>query len=353
MGAEFFQDISELKSYVGGGANLSVHLDSMAPTIYTTARRYIVPRLGQTFYDELLTAWQSGSPTSAQQAAITSLQRALALLSAHEYSLVGAIQLSEEGMFRIESEKLRSAFKYQERAWRQYMLEHGFDALEELLIYLEQHASDFPTYQNSEEYVANTEHFINHAAEFRLVYGQHIGRRAFESLRSIIDDVERFAVEHTLPRQFFDHLHDARKAGTLTAKEKEVVRLIRKAVAHFTVREATARMLLAIDGDRLVVREESGDDAPLRTLTPDDARLGAYRETHHVWANNYMAAMRQYVLDNPDDFPLAIHTDDGGSNSDDDAWRLPSDEDTTEPPPDGVPDLTFSGRDRRPGVVRL
>jgi len=150
----------------------------------------------------------------------------------YEYSQIGAIQFSEGGAFRSESEGLKSPYKYQEEAYRQQMLQHGFESIERMLNYLEDNEVKYPLWQADPAYQRNKAHFVNTATDFRLLYGKQLSRYIFEILRPIMDEVETFAILPILGQAQYDDLKEGISLKALTADETALIQLIRRAVVR-------------------------------------------------------------------------------------------------------------------------
>ncbi|MGL6148976.1 MAG: DUF6712 family protein, partial [Plesiomonas sp.] len=102
-----FIDIDDFKKYVGGGANKSLEIESIAPTIQDAFEQYLRPWLGDTLADEIL----HNATATALETLMPHVKRPLAKLTMHKYSRIGAIQFSEGGMYRVETDNMRSAYK--------------------------------------------------------------------------------------------------------------------------------------------------------------------------------------------------------------------------------------------------
>jgi len=221
MAAELFSTFADFKNYVGGRVNTSLELDSLAPTIWETARRHVVPNLSQTEYDALVVAAQ-GTPTIAQQALLPFVKRTVAVLTMYEYSKVAGIEMSDSGFHRRETESLKSAFRYQEKQYQEDAREKGYDNLELMLKYLSDNAATYTGWAATEEAKRHREPLLNYASTFRILTDYKCDRYTLEALRPIISSVQMFGVEKQLPASFWTGFITRHVAGTLTAPEKAV-----------------------------------------------------------------------------------------------------------------------------------
>lgn len=324
--AELFNSISEVKSQVGGAISQTLELDSIAPVIYDTARRHITPYLSQSVYDALVSAHAANTMTSAQTALLPFVRKSLALLTMYEYSKVGAIEFGEGGIHRNETDSKKAAFRYQEKQYQEYCLEKGYDALEVMLKYLSDNTGSYATWAATPEAEAHRTPLLNYAAAFRMAVQVQCDRYTFECLRPIIGAVEAFAVQALLPQAFWDAFVTAHVAGTLTNFEQTLRLRIRRAIAHRALDEAMMQHWVQTKSGRIVVVEEFGEQNQFNRTSPQQFAAGFAHLTQQAWADRHTAYWRQYILDNPEEFPLVFDEASGGTNTDADAWHINTDE---------------------------
>lgn len=318
MAAELFPTFADFKQYVGGRINQSIQLESLEPTIYETARRHITPWLTDALYNTLV----GGSGlTGAEEALLPYVRRPLALLTMYEYSKVAAIEVGESGMHRIESETRKSAYRYQERQYKEDALEKGYNALETMLKYLDANKANFATWAASDEGLVHRTPLLNYASDFRLLALPECDRYTFECIRPIISEVETFAIKKLLPATFWAGFITRHLAGTLTAAEKVLRQYMRQSIAHRSIQEAINLRWIRIDGGRIGVHEDFGDQRNTNITMP--STTGANLYVHHVtWSDRFNATWIEYIKANSASFSTVFDTDSGGSNADADAWHI-------------------------------
>lgn len=316
--AEMFSSLSDFKPFVGGAVNNTVELASLEPVIYDTARRHLVPWLGQTFYDAIV----GGSHT----ALVPLVRRPLAILTMYEYSKVASVEFGEAGMFRMETSDRKSAFKYQENMYREYMLEKGYDALEYLLKFLDDNKGTYTTWAGTDEAMMHRAPLLNYAADFRRLASVQCDRYTFETLRPIIADVEIFAVQKLVPTTFWSGFIARHKAGTLTAQEKALRNLMRTAIAHRALSEATKLHWVHVQKGKVFVVEDTADTFSNARPTPQPFAGGMSQAAQEIWADRHTSVWRQYIVENKADFATVFDTDSGGSNTGTDAWHINTDD---------------------------
>jgi hypothetical protein len=325
--AELFSAYSQFKPYIGGRINQTVELTSLEPTIYETARRHLVPWLGSTFYNDLVIA-AAGSPTTAQSNLLPYVRRALALLTVYEYSKVASVEMGESGMHRVESESRKAAFRYQEKAYQNDAREKGYDALEEMLQYLDTNAATYTTWRDSDEGKLHRETILNYSKHFRLHTDHAIDRYSYEALRPLITNQQRFNCQQALPVSFWSGFISRHAAGTLTSAEKIIRDYMRLAIAYGALEEARTMHILTIREGRVYVQEEFGEQSNTNKTLPSAGAAGL--QSFALYADRYRNMWVSYIMANPSSFPTVFDTASGGSNTATDAWHINTSEEEQE-----------------------
>ncbi len=320
MAAELFSDFADFKEYTGGRVNTSMELASIASTIYETARRHVVPYLSQAQYDLLVLAAE-GTPTTAQTALLPFVKRAVAVLTMYEWSKVGGIEVGESGMHRTETETRKAAYRYQEKAYQEDAREKGYDALELMLKFLSDNATTYSGWAATDEAAMHRGMLLNYAGTFRMLTDHQCDRYTFEALRPIIASVQSFGVEQVVPATFWTGFKARHIAGTLTTPEKTVRDLMRKAIAHKALEEATIQHWIRIKAGRVVLIEEFGEQNQYNATSPT-GQLASLSQRNILWSDRYTSQWKQYMIDHPTDFLTVFDVASGGSNSAADAWHI-------------------------------
>lgn len=304
MATFLFNTIQEFQAFVGGGANTSVSLKSIGPTMEMAAHNHLLPWISKAQWDKLVTEFEADNLSAEEAALIPHVQRPLAMLTLYEYSKIGGIQLSQAGFFRVEEDNRKSAFKYQENAYRDYYLNNGFEAIEMMLDFLEQNEANYPLWQTSASYNRNKALFINSAALLRDFYSKHISRYIFEVIRPILEQVEIFAILDMIGQAQFDELKSNIQSKTLTAQETALLPYIQKPIAHFAMREAIERHLVKFDGEKVVQQESLEPQSYQKAGPASSMAVNATTRHQDDFGNRLLKRLENYLTLNIDDFPL-------------------------------------------------
>ena len=304
MATFIFNDISDFKKHVGGGVNQSLSLASLEPWIEMAAQAHVLPWLGADTWLALVQNMDAQTPDEDLSNLLPYVQRAVALLTMYEYSQIGAVQFSEGGMHRAETEGLKSPFKYQETAYRQQMLQHGFESIERMLVYLETEEAKYPLWQADPAYSRNKSHFINTATDFRMLYGKQLSRYIFEIIRPILEEVETFAILPIIGQAQYDDLKQGIALKALTAEETALVQIIQRAVAHFTIQEAIERHWVQFNGNRVIQMETLEPQGYQREVSATRIPFAVKWAHHNLLANRHISYIRHYLSSRLATFPL-------------------------------------------------
>jgi hypothetical protein len=319
----FFDHISQLKEYAGGGANVSVELASMEVGLYAAYNNHIRDFISEGLWQQLQTAagheiepgnwlsagavpeggWVTDEEDFSEEEArlLPYLRRALALLALYEYSKVNDIQMSEAGLMRVESDTMRSAYRYQINEYRDFFLAQGYEAIETMLEFLHISRDDYPAWSESPAAARHMSVLLNTASAFRRAYSLSISRYTYEIVRPLIEDLERFALVSFLGKPQYEALLDPTNTTTL---EDKLIEMLRRSVANSVMQEALRRHWVQVKGNQVIQADRLAEQGYQRELPATWQSLAAPIHFHKEWAARHLSHVKQFLHENLDDFPL-------------------------------------------------
>lgn len=292
--------IDQLKDKVGGAVNPSLEFEAIRPYIEDVQRDHIMPLIGPDFLNDLIT--NQDTATGKQLELVNKIRKAVGYLCVYKYVNVGSVQLGEAGLFRTESESHKSTYKYQEQNYRDQMRESGYEALEEVIIFLQLNKINLGSLYTLEYYQKTRSMFINLALEFRNVYSSYISRYTYESLKPLMEDLETFAILPIIGQELFDRLKLSIADNDLTPVEILLVRHIQKALAHFTIEEGVRRLWVKIEGINVVQTERLEPQGLERQGSAGNLPLSVNVRHLYEFGNRWISYIKKYLLDNIEDF---------------------------------------------------
>ena len=304
MSTQLFSSTLDFRSAVGGGANISIDLTNLAPTMQLTAQKYIIPYLGTALYNTLLTAVTEDEVDNLSipnKELLPFVKRALGYLTLAEYSRISGVMLTDNGLQRFESDTHKTAYARQELDYRKAMLEGGWDHLEQMIILLE---SDATAYENWHTNVMPDirRDFIYLASQLRLYYAGYVNRHTFEVLRPIFQEIDQHAIEPLLGSTFYAALKTKwRSKANLSAAEQAVVNAIVPACAKFAISEAQRRLWVRNEGTDIVMTDSGERTDPRQASTA--AAVGEKIRHLREFAERQLSYARKVLNDHIDDLP--------------------------------------------------
>ena len=237
--------MEEVRQYIP--VSISSDFDSLAPHIANAERDYLIPVISQEIYDELQGFYdgytsqsQSGSSSGSTDAPDLKLELLGMVQSCVThiafwigYHLLNS-SISDDGFRRIESEKIKGLYKYQEDSLKNYFRTNGFNRLDTVLQFLEYHAPNFPLFALSAQYTVLKMAFIPNTAAFnRIVF---IGNSRLTFLRMVphIQLIEEIEILPIMGQIALAELKDEMLKTTPNPRMIAIIPLIQKAVAFLS-----------------------------------------------------------------------------------------------------------------------
>ena len=280
----------------------------LKPHLENAERDYLVPAIGANMMlelNEFADNLPEGTLTDVQES-MMELYKLAKISLVHLAYWIGYDTLnayiSDGGFHRLESEKVRSLFKYQEDNIRDYFKVTGFNGLDAMLALMEATPEHFAEYFASDDYKKIQELFVPNTASFDAIYFIGNSRLIFMRLVPYMKMVEYLHIKPLLGTTNFTEL----KAAMLierTAKVNAIVPLIQKPVALL----ATA-LLMEDSGAELTDRglffigKAAGSlDNAVRTPT-EATKANNMAKRNRGIGESYMSALKTYLLEHATDW---------------------------------------------------
>lgn len=248
-----FKTTSDLKTFFPN--IISDVLEQVLPFVDTAATQYIIPALGEEEYNELDEAYNGEEELSAtQEELLPYVQKPLAYFAFQYWFAHGQTQKSTRGVSIMSTDTSKTAWKWQIDDERDACRMLGFLHLEKMLKFLDANIDDYPTYGDSDAYDNNHEHFINFADDFSKYYYIENSRDTFETLRSVMREVEALYVRETIGADYYDELKGKILADTLTEDDLWILPDLKSAITRLTIATALLRLAVFINQYGIVQR---------------------------------------------------------------------------------------------------
>lgn len=261
--------ITTIQEFAAGvPVNVQSDITLLLPPVATAERKHLLPLLGRAQYRELLDAYQANNLSTEQAELLQLVQVAVANLAYASYVTVAQLQLSNSGITVPSDPNNRTAFQWQINDLREQLTETGYSALDEVLDYLDEHKTDFPTWAQSAAYTYNKALLLNNAADFSRYYNINGSRRTFLALVAIIGREEIFSLEPVLSAPFCVALRAEIQTGTVSAATEAVLRLLHPALANLTMSQAIGELSFSLNGGALELQVYRADNSNSKESDP-------------------------------------------------------------------------------------
>ncbi len=282
--------------------------DKLNPFIRRAELKFIKPILGADLYSALVTAYDGGdgSLSEAQANLMEYVHPALANLVIWMGIPQLNIQMDDTGLQSHHSESYKPAFEWQVEDARESFLSNGFDALDEIISYLESVAEDdFPDWLNSEGCTLVREFFINTSPDFTYFIGA-LGdsRFLFRKMQPIMRRMERNYIRGTIGKELFAQMKLEIKTDELTEENEALLEDIQGAVAHYTWASALNELAVQTDPVGIHLRNNTFSGTTRAKQAAEMERLAAIRMNHEQAGREYLEAVHKALYENIDDYPL-------------------------------------------------
>lgn len=299
-----WNNAEEIKHFIKVSSALS--FECLEASLNNSFYLFIAPLLGESLTETVIDSY-TGTLVDTEadkiKAKLLSLcQRANANLAFwYDFDELNT-RITDSGFQRQETEKFKPTFKYQENNLKQNFKNKGFNALDEVLAFLEKNAETFPEFEESETYkllkssiVRSTEevdelYFINKSRIIYLRLQPHIRHACEVVLRPALGDV------------LYDQLCAWLASSTLDPETEAKAESLRKACVKVVALEAVSRLMIETGSltDRglyfsSISPNADGDES---SQPVDIERQATQLDQVKVYVSTYMTQLMKYVKRN-------------------------------------------------------
>jgi hypothetical protein len=232
----------ELQKYISTTAAMDV--DVLKPYLQQAEQKYLLPILGKELYVDVQSCYydkEKECENAIQKGLIEHCQNAEAHLAYYIGYPVLSVNIGNAGFHRVESDKQKTMFKYQELSLQDYFLQTGYDLLEQLIDYLEAHIDEEKLAKWKSSAAADyRKYFINSATLFTEFYSPlKCSRLIYQNLRSAMDATEQLDIRPILGAPLFDRFKLLITDRTITDTDNkpyaDLLPYIQRPIAYLTI----------------------------------------------------------------------------------------------------------------------
>jgi len=291
-------DDSDFKNHFPS-INLSTSWRSIEPYIRQATEEYLIPYIGNNFYDEVV-AVNAGSSDMLKY--IQSKCKDIVayytiwLAMPHLNRVISDLGVQENSSTDGNSQP-SSMWRYKNSRWETMVAADKM--LDRLLIYMESNVANLSTWKNSDEY-NEVGHPLFRTTKQLAKYTTINSRRLFKALMPYFDQAIDLNVVEGMCREQYEDL--LTKIDTGTAKEKQLIEYLRKAIANYTMYRAIPHLRVSFESNALLF-VSSSDGMNIKQTALKEA-IDSLRAQLLQDAKAYLSKMQSYLYTYVDDFPI-------------------------------------------------
>lgn len=207
--AEKWNNAKEIKQFMQ--LSTSISFEKMETPLSNAFRLFIAPMLGEEMVNILIDIYNSGRDGEAYDRKrdlqlLQLCQRANANLGMwYDFDEI-SIRITDSGFQRQESDSLKPVYKYQENNLRQNFKNKGFNALDEVLAFLEKNMDAYPEFAFADAHLYGIDAIVRTTDEVNRVYFINGSRIIFLRLQTHFKFVEENVLRPALSEKLYEQL---------------------------------------------------------------------------------------------------------------------------------------------------
>jgi hypothetical protein len=145
------------------------------------------------------------------------------------------VSVSDQGFQRIESERTKGLFHYQEENLKKYFGNAGFNGLDDVLVFLEENIELFHEFKYKENYTVLKESFLPTVNVIeKIPFNIHGSRLIFLALRPMIAYVEDTDIRKVIGETIYQEIKTEMVKDDPSTKVKNILPYIRKPLIYLS-----------------------------------------------------------------------------------------------------------------------
>lgn len=207
--AEKWDNSNEIRQFIQLSASTS--FEKLKTPLSNAFRLFIIPMLGDGMIDVLIDIYHSSRDGEAYNEKrdlqlLQLCQRANANLAMwYDFDEINA-RITDAGFQRQESDTLKPVYKYQENNLRQNFKNKGFNALDEVLAFLEKNIDAYPEFAFADAHLYGIDAIVRTTDEVNRVYFINNSRIIFLRLQTHFKFVEENVLRPALSEKLYEQL---------------------------------------------------------------------------------------------------------------------------------------------------
>lgn len=244
--AEKWDNSKEIRPFMKLSASIS--FDKLETPLSNAFRLFIAPMLGDDMLDVLINIYineRTGDAYNDKRdlQLLQLCQRANANLAMwYDFDEIN-VRITDAGFQRQESDSMKPAYKYQENNLRQNFKNKGFNALDEVLAFLEKNIDAYPEYVTSDAHLHGIDAIVRTTDEVNRVYFINGSRIIFLRLQTHFKFVEDNILRPALGDRLYERLLDWLRKLPVDEIERMKIEELRIKAGKVVIMQAVKRLM--------------------------------------------------------------------------------------------------------------
>jgi hypothetical protein len=293
----------EIKQYLPVTAVFD--MKDFGPFINKAERWLVKKALGKDLYDALTAAYEADAELEARFADILPLvQEVLANHAYYRYLPHSSIITSKDGTHVYSNDQKKPVPQWLMDEWEEEISDSCFEALEDLLVFLENNQASYSEWVDSAAYTEFNECFITTAVEFSKYQNINNSRRTFLSLKYLIIRAQQSLLLDIFGEDFYNELLSEVATGTISAETTALYKFLGPAVCNQVIADALIELPVIMSEHGTLIDDGLGDSAVAASQAAEarQNRLLKRNQLLEVVAEN-VRKLEDYLFANADTYP--------------------------------------------------
>ncbi len=298
------KEVGELRKFIP--ATVTVDLDQLQPFIDNQATKQRLRKniLGPALFDELKADYDDDNieEDSLYWELLLRAQMWLANYALLRSIPTGIVNISNSGINQTVSDSVKPLSPIQVDLLIDSQTDSSDEALEDLLVFLEDNVDTFEDWKDAPSYTLIKEAFISSALEFHEEYAICESRSTFLSLKTFMLEVQQIHVKAILTPDLYDAMVGHIETNDFTEPQEIILPWIRKAIAYLTIYSSIPHIALKITGEGLQIFTRPDRTNTKARTAANETRINDLKASCKTQGDYYLTLIRNYILENIEEF---------------------------------------------------
>ena len=232
----------EIRAFVPVGAALS--FDKMEAPLGNAQDMFLLPILGDSMIAKLQEIYDQDTERNEKDKKFLFLAQTAVANIAFWYDFDALnLRITDQGFQRQQSDSFPGAYKYQEDHLCITFKNKGFNAIDQLLFFLEDHVSDYEEFKSSPGYTIRENSIVRNTEEVNRIVFINASRIIFMRMQNIFHNIEENELQPVLGETLYSKLREWLSDSSKFELTTTTLEKFRSRCAAFVIMKAAARLI--------------------------------------------------------------------------------------------------------------